>query len=131
MIWVAGTRVFNFPSSSVLRTDSIITYPDKVGVFPYFFNMTPFMSSSLSYPSFDTFLLYYHHFFPPFEGYLVVFTKLSASQFAWFSCLLFCAFWGWTVTSLSCLFFFFLGSNILGAAHLAQLTRQVGRIYSA
>ena len=57
MIWGAGTEVFNLTSSSVLPTESIITYPDKAGVFPSFSNRATFLASSVPYPSPDTFSL--------------------------------------------------------------------------
>ena len=69
MIWDAGTGVFNLTCSSGLPTDSIVTSPDKYGVFTSYSDTTTFLASyfpspssdpfslasSTSYPSYDTF----------------------------------------------------------------------------
>ena len=57
MIWCAGTGVLNLTYYSGLPTDSIITSPDKAGVFPSFYDMTNFLTSSVISPSSETFPL--------------------------------------------------------------------------
>ena len=67
IVWGAGTGVFNLPSSLGLPTDSIITYPDKYGVFLSFFDMTHFLASYFPSPSSDTFYLASYPSYPPSE----------------------------------------------------------------
>ena len=55
MIWGAGTGVFDLDSYSVLTTDSIITSPNKSGVFPSFYYTTTLLASSITSPPSDTF----------------------------------------------------------------------------
>ena len=82
MVWSAGTGVLNSPSYLVLPTDSIIPSPDKAGVFPYFSNMTPFLSSSLTPPPSDIIFPVSSSISPVSEGSLMFFLKLAASRFA-------------------------------------------------
>ena len=53
-IWGAGTGVFNFISSSVVPTESIINSPDNAAVFPSFSSTTTFLASYIPLPSPDT-----------------------------------------------------------------------------
>ena len=143
IIWGAGTGVLNSPSSSVLPTDSIIPSPDKDEVFPYFYDATTYIASTVPSPSSDTFSLASPPFLPSlwqnfptstpssstFEGSLMFLTKLSVYQCALFTCLCLHDIWDWTGTSLSSLFLFFLISDVLGASHLAWLPRWLGHIY--
>ena len=67
----------------------------------------------------------------PYEGYLVVFTKLPAFWCAWFPCLCLRAFCYRIGTALSSFFFFFFVSDVFGEACLTLLTRWGGIISSA
>ena len=144
MIWCAGTGVFVLPSSSGLPTDYIMASPDKAGEFPSFYKTTKFLASSAPSPSSETFSSasspYWttsdtfppasNNSYPPYEGSLVVFTKLSEFQCASFTCLCLRDLWDLTVTSLSYFFFSFLGSDVFREANLAQLSCWGGHIYS-
>ena len=55
MICGEGTGVFNFTSSLVLPTNSIIPYPYKFGVFPSFSDTKNFLASYVTFPSSDIF----------------------------------------------------------------------------
>ena len=57
IIWGVGVGVLNLPSSPGIITDSIISSPDKAGVFPSFSEETTFITPSVPSPSSDKFYM--------------------------------------------------------------------------
>ena len=65
MVWDASTGVFNLTYCSGLPTESIISTPDKAGVFPSFYSVKTFLASSLYSTSSDKFPLASSPSYPP------------------------------------------------------------------
>ena len=94
------------------------------------YDMMPFLASSLSYPSSDTFFSLLP--FPPFLLRIPNFTPtIIASLFAWFSCLWLRSLLDQTIIMYSCLFSLFFCGDVLGAAYVSRLYHWGGHIYSA
>ena len=158
MIWGAGTGVLKLTSYSGLPTDSIITSPDKFGVFHSFSDTTTFLASSVPSPSYETFHSTSSHSSPssetfslassptshpsdifssasipyssPSEGYPMVFNRMPTIH-TWFLWHHSYVIWDQTGTALSSLLFLFFCGDFFGAYRLAQLPCWGGIIYSA
>ena len=129
MVWDSGKGVFNLTSSSGIPTNSIMTSLDKSVPVPSFYDMTPFLDASLSYPYSDIIYPSYSPTSTDSELSLIFLTKMYAYPISWFDRLCLLALLGQTRTALSCLFSFFFGGEILGADCLEWLPWWGGRIY--